>query len=262
MDRSARQLQFTDEGELLCRRGIGIIDQFNVLLEELHARRHGMVGKLTNNAPFGFGRRYVASVVAAFRQRYPEVEIRMTLSDQPLVASSDRFDLVIHIGELRSSNLISHYIAPNRRIACASPGFVERHGLPEHPSDLAIMPTIALHENNEDVTLWQFRQRRTTVNIRTQPVLISNDGEVIRQWAAEGLGIIMRSEWDVADALAQGMLVQLLPDWKPPDANVVALTHQSAGLPERIRAFMGMMQEQFRPHSPWRLRLRDLASRK
>lgn len=262
MDRSARQLKFTDEGDLLCRRGAGIIDQFDDLLEELHALRHGMVGKIAINAPFGFGRRYVASVVAAFRQRYPEVEIRMTLSDQPLVASSDRFDLVIHIGELRSSNLISHNIAPNRRIVCASPAFVERHGMPGHPEDLMKLPTIALHENNEDVSLWQFSQRRTTVNIRTQPALISNDGDVIRQWAMEGLGIIMRSEWDVADALSDGTLVQLLPDWKPPDANVVALTHQSAGIPERIRTFMRMMQEQFRPHSPWRLQMRKLGADK
>ncbi|MGL9772844.1 MAG: LysR substrate-binding domain-containing protein [Sodalis sp. (in: enterobacteria)] len=134
-------------------------------------------------------------MVAAFRQRSPDVDIRMTLSDQPLVASSDRSDLVIHIGELRSSNLISHYyIAPNRHILCALPAFIARHGLPAQPQDLATLPTIALHENNEDVTLWQLRARRTTVNIRIQPILISNNGEVIRQWAVEGLGIIMRSE--------------------------------------------------------------------
>lgn len=66
----------------------------------------------------------------------------------------------------------------------------------------------------------------------------------------EGLGIIMRSEWDVADALEEGKLVPLLPDWHPPDTNVVALTHQGAGLPERTRAFMRMMQEQFRPRRP------------
>lgn len=250
VDRSARTLQFTDEGELLCQRGAGIIDEIAGLMETLHARRHGMVGRLAINAPFGFGRRYVASVVAAFRQRYPNVDIRLTLSHQPLVASRDRSDLVIHIGELRSSNLISHYIAPNRRILCASPAFVARHGLPAQPQDLVTLPTIALHENNEDVTLWQLRVRRTTVNIRIQPILISNDGEVIRQWAVEGLGIIMRSEWDVADALAEGKLMPLLPDWRPPDANVVALTHQGAGLPERTRAFMRMMQDQFRPQAP------------
>lgn len=261
VDRSARQLQFTDEGELLCQRGVGIIDEIAGLMETLHASRHGMVGRLAINAPFGFGRCYVASVVAAFRQRYPDVDIRMTLSDQPLVASSDRSDLVIHIGELRSSNLISHYIAPNRRLLCASPAFIERYGLPAHPQDLATLPTIALHENNEDVTLWQLRSRRTTVNIRTQPILISNDGEVIRQWAVEGLGVIMRSEWDVADALAEGKLLPLLPDWRLPDANVVALTHQGAGLPERTRAFMRMMQEQFQPQAPWRQRWQAAARR-
>lgn len=253
LDRSARQLRFTDEGELLCLRGSELVQQFDALLEDLHERRSGFVGKLKINAPFGFGRRYVAPAAAAFQRQHPEVEIALTLSDQPMVEVSDRFDVVVHIGELRASNLVCHAIAPNRRFICASPAFIERHGLPDSPEHLAALPCIALRENNEDVTLWHFTRARKTHSVRIHPSLSCNDGSVIRHWGCEGQGIILRSEWDVADALGDGTLVRLLPAWKLPDADVVALTHQREGLPARTRNFMGFLQESFRPVPPWRV---------
>ncbi|WP_027350269.1 LysR family transcriptional regulator [Halotalea alkalilenta] len=252
LDRSARQLRFTDEGELLCVRGAELLQQFDALLEDLHERRRGFVGKLKINAPFGFGRRYVAPAVAAFKSLHPEVEISLTLSDQPMVEASDRFDVVIHIGQLGVSNLVCRTLAPNRRFICASPAFIARHGLIDSPEQLAHQPCIALHENNEDVTLWHLSRGRKTQSIRIRPSLISNDGNVIKQWGCDGQGIILRSEWDVADALADGSLVRLLPAWKLPDANVVALTHQREGLPERTRNFMRFLQDSFLPVPPWR----------
>lgn len=252
LDRSARQLRFTDEGEFLCLRGAELVEQFDTLLADLHERRSGFVGKLKVNAPFGFGRLHVAPAVATFQRLHPDVEIALSLSEQPMVEATDRFDVVIHIGELRASNLVGHSIAPNRRYVCASPAFVEQHGLPEHPDQLATLPCIALRENNEDVTLWHFTRARKTLSVRIRPALSCNDGSVIRQWACEGHGIIMRSEWDVADALAEGTLIRLLPGWKPPDVNIVALTHQREGLPARTLNFLRYLQDQFRPQPPWR----------
>jgi DNA-binding transcriptional LysR family regulator len=252
VDRSARQLRFTDEGELLCARGGELLEQFDALLEDLHERRKGFVGKLKINAPFGFGRQYVAPAVAAFKNLHPEVDIALTLSDQPMVEATDRFDVVIHIGQLGVSNLVGRTLAPNRRFVCASPAFLERQGPVDMPEHLAELPCIALRENNEDVTLWQFTRAGKTQSVRIRPILSSNDGAVIRQWGCDGQGIILRSEWDVADALAKGTLVRLLPAWKLPDADVVALTHQREGLPERTRNFMRFLQDSFRPVAPWR----------
>ncbi|MGR4971717.1 LysR family transcriptional regulator [Pseudomonas sp. LARHCG127] len=252
LDRSARQLRFTDEGEFLCLRGADLVEQFDSLLAGLQERRSGFVGTLKINAPFGFGRLHVAPAVAAFQRLHPDVEIQLSLSEQPMVEATDRFDVVIHIGELRTSNLVGHSIAPNRRYVCASPDFIEQHGLPEHPDQLATLPCIALRENNEDVTLWHFTRAGKTHNVRIRPALSCNDGSVIRQWACEGNGIILRSEWDVADALAEGTLVRLLPGWKLPEANIVALTHQREGLPARTLKFLRFLQDQFRPQPLWR----------
>jgi len=252
VDRTARSLRFTQEGTLLCERGAELIRQLDTLSEDLHTRRGGLVGTLKVNAPLGFGRRYVAPVIADFQQQHPDVDIELTLSDAPLTEAAERFDVVVHIGALQVSNLVGYAIAPNARWVCASPAFVKRFGLPETPDDLATLPCIVLRENKEDVSLWHFSKGRTSRSVRVPSKLMCNDGDVIRRWACEGRGVILRSEWDVADDVRAGRLVRLLPGWKAPDANVIALTHARAGLPQRTRHFMQFLQSRFKPQPPWR----------
>lgn len=252
VDRTARSLRFTQEGALLCERGAELIRQLDALTEDLQTRRGDLVGTLKINAPLGFGRRYVAPVIGDFQQAHPDVDIELTLSDAPLIEAADRFDVVVHIGALQASNLVGHAIAPNARLVCASPAFVKRFGLPQTPDDLAALPCIVLRENREDMSLWHFSKGRTSRSVRVPAQLSCNDGDVIRRWACEGRGVILRSEWDVADDLRAGRLVRLLPGWKAPDANVIALTHSRAGLPQRTRRFMQVLQGHFRPQPPWR----------
>jgi len=252
VDRTARSLRFTQEGALLCERGAELIRQLDALSEDLQTRQGGLVGTLKINAPLGFGRRYIAPVISDFQQEHPDVDIELMLSDAPLTEAAERFDVVIHIGALQVSNLVGYAIAPNARLLCASPAFIKRHGLPETPDDLAALPCIVLRENKEDVSLWHFSKGRTSRSVRVQAKLICNDGDVIRRWACEGRGAILRSEWDVAEDLRAGRLVRLLPGWKAPDANVIALTHNRAGLPQRTRHFMQFLQGRFKPQPPWR----------
>ena len=251
VDRSARRLHFTQEGELLCHKGAHLLQQHKALWEEVMQQHGKLVGTLKINAPFGFGRKYLTAIVAQFHHLYPDVEVLLKLSEQPLLEEQDRFDLVLHIGELSSSNLIAHTIAPNQRFICAAPALLERCGTPSTPQDLLNLPCIALLENNEDNTLWSFEQKNKKQTIRIMPTLTSNDGDVVRTWAQAGLGIVMRSQWDVEQAISQGLLVRLLPRWKLPDAPVIALTHQRKGIPERVRAFMVMLKQQFAPVPPW-----------
>ena len=113
---------------------------------------------------------------------------------------------------------------------------------------------IALRENLEDVTLWHFRRKRSDVAVRVAPTLSSNDGDLARQWALSGKGLIMRSEWDVAESLASGRLVRVLKDWSLPAADVVALVAQRAGMSARVKLFLSFLQERFRPAPPWQPR--------
>lgn len=251
VDRTARRLYFTEEGELLCRKGQILLEQHKALLEEIMQQHGKLVGSLKINAPFGFGRKYLTDLVAQFRSLYPEVEVLLKLSEQPLLEEQDRFDLVLHIGELYNSNLIVHTIASNQRFICAAPELIQRYGMPSSPQDLLNYPSIALLENNEDTTLWSFEQKGKKQTIRISPSLSSNDGDVACSWAKSGLGIIMRSQWDVEESLKQGLLIRLLPDWSLPDAPVVALTHRRKGIPERVNAFMALLKQYFSPEPPW-----------
>ena len=90
------------------------------------------------------------------------------------------------------------------------------------------------------------------MTLRIQPAMSSNDGEVIKQWALAGLGIIIRSEWDVAEDLRRGRLVALLPDWQLPDADVVALLDNRSGRVARTVCFLQILKQQFQP-VPWRV---------
>ena len=254
IDRTARRLHFTDEGELLCRKGQTLLEQHKALLEEVMQQHGKLVGSLKINAPFGFGRKYLTPIITQFHRLYPQVEVLLKLSEQPLLEEQDRFDLVLHIGELYNSNLIVHAIAPNQRFICAAPALIEHYGMPSTPQALLNLPSIALQENNEDTTLWCFEQKSKKQTIRVIPSLSSNDGDVVCSWAKSGLGIIMRSQWDVADALSQGHLIRLLPEWTLPDAPVVALTHRRKGMPERVHVFMSLLKQQFSPQPPWQCR--------
>jgi DNA-binding transcriptional LysR family regulator len=110
-----------------------LVQQFDTLFDDLRARRGGLVGTVKIRAPLGFGRRYLASVVSGFQHDNPDVDIELTLTDQPLTETAERYDIVVHIGEPPASNLIGYAIAPNARVVCASPAFLKRFPNPENP---------------------------------------------------------------------------------------------------------------------------------
>lgn len=216
IDRSGRGLALTDEGILLAQHARRVLDEIEQLADALAARRGIVSGHLRILAPLGFGRQYVAPVVTTFRAQFPEVRIDFMLSDRPLQFSEDTWDLLIYIGELHDSSLILRNLAPNERLLCASPDYLARHGMPARPDELATHSCIALKENDEDVTLWRFVPTGggRPISIRIQPVLATNDGGVARAWALAGMGIVVRSEWDVADDIRSNRLVRVLRDWR------------------------------------------------
>ncbi|WP_420967644.1 LysR substrate-binding domain-containing protein [Bradyrhizobium sp. B120] len=259
VSRSARRLTLTDEGELLVLRGGTLLDEATELTEALQARRGTIAGHLKILAPLGFGRRYIAPVVAAFRSRHPDVSVELELSDRPGRAAASAWDVMIHIGALKDSTLRLQRLAPNERFLCASPAYLKHRGTPAGPQELRGHQCIALRENEEDVTLWRFSRRRAPAEpdvIRIEPMLSSNDGEVVKAWALADHGLIVRSEWDVAEDLAGGRLVRVLPNFRLPPADIVALLNPGrSGRARRTQAFVEQLRAALAP-PPWRNRPR------
>ncbi|MFC3051892.1 LysR substrate-binding domain-containing protein [Kordiimonas pumila] len=253
IDRTTRGLRLTDEGQLLLDRARNVLEDLDDITETLSARRGVVGGHLRIIAPLGFGRRYVAPLAAVFRRENPDVKLTLVLTERPALAMEDTWDIAIHIGELRDSSRILHALAPNERFLCAAPAYLQQHGEPSSPDQLVDHHFIALRQNDEDVTLMQFEDARgNPFNIRMTSMMSSNDGESSRLWAEEGHGIILRSEWDVAEDLKAGRLLRLLPDYHLPSAHIVALLSTRSEKTARVSEFLRLMKMALTP-VPWRL---------
>lgn len=252
IDRTSRGLNLTDEGELIAAEGVAIIDAIEQLAERLGRRTSRVRGKLRIAAPYGFGREYVAPVVEDFARLHPEATVTLELSDHPNALSSDSWDVVIHIGAVNSAGRLITTLARNRRLVCAAPSYLDNNPAIAEPQDLLAHRCLALRENNEDVTLWRFNHpKRGSATIRIKSAMSTNDGTIMRNWALAGLGVIVRSEWDIADDLVSGRLVRILPDWECPAADVVALLSARHGRSRRTTVFLEMMRDSLIP-PPWR----------
>jgi DNA-binding transcriptional LysR family regulator len=204
-------------------------------------------------APFGFGRVHVAPLVARFVREHPQVRASLDLSETPWSAAADA-DVVVHIGAVRDSSWVAHLLARNARWVCASPDYLRRHGAPAHPRELARHACLCVRENDEDVTLWRWRKRGASGRaeaIRVPAALTSNNGEVVRDWAAAGLGVVLRSEWDVAPRVKRGELQRILTGFDFEGADVLALVPTRRGISARVARFVEFLKAGFHK-PPWR----------
>lgn len=249
--RPSRQVSLTDEGSLLLGRAEKTLAELTGLQSAMDDRRQMVRGKLRVLAPLGFGNDYIAPLLGDYAAQHENLEVELTLSDDPHWATLHKWDLVIFIGELRDSSMHCIRLAANRRFICASPDYLSRRGTPTAPEQLANHDCIALRENSEDVTLWRFSGMEGDCPQRIAPRLSSNEGRVVKEWALAGRGIIMRSEWDVLPQINAGSLVRLLPEYRLPDADIVALT--GSALQERsprTQKFIDLLREKLSSR-PW-----------
>jgi DNA-binding transcriptional LysR family regulator len=256
--RNSRHVRLTSEGEKLASEAQALISRVDALPGIMRADSGALTGNLRIVAPFGFGRAFIAPAIAGFSLTHSALHLDLALSENPWRANKDA-DVVIHIGELRDSSWVAHLIARNERWVCASPAYLAAHGAPSDPRQLLRHACLSIQENEEDVSLWRYRKKsrgRGKVgklqSIRIAPVLKSNDGEVVRNWAGMGLGCVLRSEWDAAPSIKRGELKRILTGWEFEPADVMALVSARRGISTRVNAFINHLKGQFSPKPPWR----------
>jgi len=244
-NRSTRRLSLTAEGEVYlenARRILGEIDDLDALIASRQAAPRGL---LKVNAPLGFGRSYIAPAIAEFAQQYPEVSLQLQLTDRPADFVREAFDVAVRFGDLPDTSLIARKIAPNRRLVCASPGYLKKHGTPVTPHDLARHQCIVLRQNEAAYGLWRFTKGRRSETVKVRGNLSSNDGEVTLTWGLAGLGILQRAEWDLARYLRSGRLVQVLEDYALPQADIYAVFPERHHLSAKVRVFVDFLVAYF-----------------
>ncbi|WP_442487584.1 LysR family transcriptional regulator [Halomonas litopenaei] len=248
--RTTRRLTLTAEGERYLAKGVALLDELAELEESLGEDREALAGPLRLNATFGFGRRHVAPLLSEFCALHPGIEASLELSNfpAPLV---EGVDLGIRIGEPPDSRLVARRLVASRRIACASPDYVERCGLAETPQALQRHSCLVLRENDSDFALWRFVDADgVETSVKVGGRLTSNDGEVIKRLALDGHGVMLRSWWDVHDELKEGRLVSLLPGWQGVRADFFAVYAQRRHVPARLRALVDFLARRLAARIP------------
>ena len=256
--RSPQRLRLTAPGEQLGLQAQAMLAQLNDLPQALRGDSFGMGGELRVTAPFGFGRHHIGPLLARFAKAHPDIRLTLELLESPWPDKRDA-DAVVHIGSVRDSSWVAYPLAENERWLCASPAYLKAHGAPSTPRGVAAHACISIQENEEDVTLWRYRTRsaskraprESAESVRITPALTSNDGEVAKHWAEQGLGLVLRSQWDAAPSVAQGRLVRLLDAWRFDAAPIVILIPVRKGSTVRQRALVRFMQAGFEPQPPW-----------
>ena len=249
VNRTTRRMSLTPEGELCLAHARRILGDIHDLEQLLGVSRSTPRGLLRVNATLGFGRSHVAPLISRFAERHPEVEVQLQLSVNPPPLTEDSFDVCIRFGEPPDARVIARRLAPNRRLLCASPAYLARAGEPRTPHDLAQHNCIGIRQGEEAYGLWRLahgRGRNATIeSVKTRGNLTTNDGEIAVNWALDGHGILMRAEWDIERHLKNGRLVQVLPQYFTPDADIYAVYPQRHQLAARVRAFVDFVAVSF-----------------
>ena len=245
LNRTTRRVSLTPEGETYlghARRILADIDDMEQLVSSAAAAPKGL---LRVNATLGFGRSHIAPLIAGFVKANPQVQVQLQLSVDPPALTDDAFDVCVRFGEPPDARVLARHLAPNRRLLCASPAYLAAHGTPRVPHELARHECIGIRQGGEAYGTWRLALGRHTETVKVRDNLSTNDGEIAVNWALDGLGIVMRAEWDVARYLRSGRLQQVLENYRTPAADIYAVYPQRHQVSARVRAFVDFLAAHF-----------------
>ncbi|MEO7399147.1 MAG: LysR family transcriptional regulator [Polaromonas sp.] len=229
-------------------------------------------GHLRITAPAGFGRRHVAPLVARFREQHADVTITLNLSDRVIDLAGEGFDCAVRVGDLPDSSLVSVRMADNRRLCVATPRYLQLHGTPQHPGDLARFDCLTLSSEASQTRGWAFRVPRNAkwrqqegvladaatdddwevIHLKPGGPLDCSDGQVLHDWCLGGYGIAWRSTWEVETEIAAGRLVAVLEEFAAPPNGIYALFPQRKHLPLRVRLWIDFLKHHYSQAEFWR----------
>jgi DNA-binding transcriptional LysR family regulator len=253
INRTTRSLHLTDEGASYyeaCARILSEIEEADAVAS---AGRVEPQGVLKVALPASFGHQLVAPLVPSFAARYPKVRLALSLSDRAVNLIDEGFDLAVRIAELEDSSLAARKLAPNRRVVCASPEYLRRHGTPRTPRDLAQHNFLIANWDSGFAMTLEFKDPVGKLGeVRVTGKYACDNWEVLREWALAGLGVALKSTWDVHRNLEDGSLVALCPGYSfDTDVAIYAVYPHRRHLPAKTRAFIEFLAEAIGPEPYW-----------
>lgn len=238
-NRTTRKLSPTTDGEILYRYAQKILISVNDA-EKLFLNRTELEGHLRVTASATFVQSYLSPVVSEFLRAYPKVAMDIIPTDQVVDLAKSGIDLAIRHGFLADSTLIARKIASSRRVICASPEYLVKHGLPQKPNDLLALDGVIVGKDSN----WTISKEGINHSLKINNRFSSSLGEVVRQMALAGHGIALLMDWHVRDDLEKGTLVETLSDWiVEPPVGVYAVYSSRENVSPAVEVFIDHLQE-------------------
>jgi DNA-binding transcriptional LysR family regulator len=246
--RTTRSIQPTEQGRIFYDKAVAILDAVDEAEAAVHEITLTPRGSLFVAAPLGVGRRLIAPHIAAFQEHYPDVYVRLRLSDRKIDLTTEGLDVAFVLGNPPDSAHRIRVISECPRVVCASPEYIERRGAPARGFDLI--------NDEHDCLLLRFpgsTEFRWTLETSDGPQSFAvsgpvscDDGDVLTQWALDGRGIVNKPVFDVAHHLATGRLVPVCQKTPPPKAQLAVLFPHKRNQDPKTRLFIDFMVDRIK----------------
>lgn len=235
LHRSSRSVTVSTAGAGLLEEARAMVAAATAATEAAHGDRFDLAGPIRLAAPMSFGIKVLGAPLAAFMAEHPAVEIELTLSDARHDLIAEGFDLALRVASLDDSSLLARTIAPIPTSVIASPAYLDRHGTPRHPLELA-GHRLAGYGHREKARPLRFHREGEEATIVPAGPLFTNNGDVIVPMLVAGGGIAVLPHFIIDAELRAGTLVPILTDWSLPQAYLHLLSPPSRLRPARVRA--------------------------
>jgi DNA-binding transcriptional LysR family regulator len=250
LNRTTRHASPNENGQAYFERALGILadlDAADQAVAHLQATPRGL---LRVNAPMSFGTLQLGPAIADFMEQYPELRIQLLLSDEQVDPVQGGFDVTLRIADLESSSLVARRIVPIERALCASPAYLDRHGMPAHPRDLrdhALLTYGFLLTGNQ----WKLTGTDGDHWVQPEWTLCANNAEVLCEAAIKGRGVALLPTFIAASSLRDGTLRSFLDEYRAPPLALYALYPPTRHLAVKVRLFIDFLVDRFGRALSW-----------
>ena len=256
-NRSTRRVALTEAGILYlshCQEVLAKLDHADAIVSHLSTEPRGL---LRVTLPVSFGQRQVAPALPEFLDRYPQIEIDLSFTNQYVDILEESIDVAIRIGQGQDSQLVVRRLATSRRVLCASPLYLQKHGSPQTPKELAQHNCLNFSRLATG-DIWHFSCQNQRVAVPVKGKLRANSGEALYQVVLGGCGIALLETFMAGDALRTGQLETVLDDWKAPSTDIFAVLRVGRYAPSKTQVFVDFLVERFRDPPDWDIPLLPL----
>ncbi len=238
--RTTRQLTLTETGEGYFKRVVDILELVDEAEDFVSRRNTKARGVLKITAPTSFTRAQIAPHLGRFQAKFPEIELDFHLTDDFVDIISRGFDVAIRIGELEDSSLVQKKLSPDFRVICAAPSYLERAGVPKTLEDLEFHNCLLAGAQD----CWRLQSPKGQEKINVHGNLRSNSGEFVRSALVNGVGLALRSHWDILPELQSGALKIVMPEYKGSDNVAIYAVYPCRDfMPVKVNAFIEFLSE-------------------